>query len=82
MAFRMVNFLDASLGTPLKPCWEGLKQDQRVWDEGAITKAYYRGLLCPSLVKQIYCFPSEVLIDSCFRNTTTISSLHFFLQFS
>lgn len=68
IVLQLTNLLDSALDVPLQLRWEGLKDMHKVRDKGVATKQYYHESLCSGMVKQIYCSPSEVLINTCYQN--------------
>ncbi|RRT40132.1 hypothetical protein B296_00050420 [Ensete ventricosum] len=47
----------------MKARWTDLLASARYWDDGLITSEYARGMLHPSIAKQLYSAPSEELMD-------------------
>ncbi|RWV96056.1 hypothetical protein BHE74_00012542 [Ensete ventricosum] len=43
--------------------WGALKSSSCIWQDGVAVAKFERGVLHPQLAKELYAFPSEVLID-------------------
>lgn len=54
-----------------------------MWGDGEASEWYYRGSLCLEVAKQIYCSPSEVLLNHGHHNEVLVSRVVVsFSQFS
>ncbi|RRT60382.1 hypothetical protein B296_00016081 [Ensete ventricosum] len=51
------------IGAPMKVCWIDLLAPSYFWDDGLVAVKYARGMLPPSIAKQLYGAPSKELID-------------------
>ncbi|RWW89703.1 hypothetical protein BHE74_00001265 [Ensete ventricosum] len=61
-----------SSGAPLKPRWEGLTEDQQLWEEVGVAATYCRGFLSPVLAGLIYHYPLKVLANLCSHNEVLV----------
>ncbi|RZR73813.1 hypothetical protein BHM03_00028336 [Ensete ventricosum] len=68
MALQIAYLQEAALRTPVVMRWTSLATDSKIWSDGLGALEYFRGVLYPLLVKQIYYSPSEVLIDGTTKN--------------
>lgn len=54
--------------------WDNLHVDQCVWDNDEALNQYCRGLLRCPMAKQVYSWPSKVMIDAAFKNKVVVSA--------
>ncbi|RWV89556.1 hypothetical protein GW17_00048287 [Ensete ventricosum] len=67
-ATRVSDLSGPQAGAPLKARWIDLLAPTRFWDDGLITSEYARGMLHPSIAKQLYSAPSEELVDQVMKS--------------
>ncbi|RRT71681.1 hypothetical protein BHE74_00014963 [Ensete ventricosum] len=63
----MIDLSESGEGS-LEARWAMLTPKSKVWIDGSKAQLFYKGLLCPPLVKEIYTTPLEALLDSASKN--------------
>lgn len=70
---EMANLPEATGDAPMEPHWASLTAGSRVWDDEPNALEYCRGALCPTLAKEIYRAPFEVMVDASAKNLALVS---------
>ena len=60
-------------GAAYTPRWPSLKTNSRLWGDGPTAREFLRGALHPTMAKELYCTPTEALVDRTTKSFVWVS---------